>query len=90
MGYPPFSAQARARWRRCIALSAEFKADLRGVAIVQVMRVLLVTIGLPGGLALFGLGGRLGDRRAAQPRRRLVARWSSSFCRGFGCDLRVA
>ena len=38
-----------------LALSAEFKADLRGVAIVQVMRVLLITIGLPGGLALFGL-----------------------------------
>jgi membrane AbrB-like protein len=38
-----------------ISLSAEFKADLRGIAIVQVMRVLLVTIGLPGGLALFGL-----------------------------------
>jgi membrane AbrB-like protein len=38
-----------------VALSAEFKADLRGVAIVQVMRVLLVMIGLPGGLALFGL-----------------------------------
>jgi hypothetical protein len=38
-----------------IALSAEFKADLRGIAIVQVMRVLIVTIGLPGGMALFGL-----------------------------------
>jgi membrane AbrB-like protein len=37
-----------------LALAAEFKADLRGIAIVQVMRVLLVTIGLPGGLALFG------------------------------------
>jgi uncharacterized protein len=40
-----------------VALSAEFKADLRGVAIVQVMRVLLVMIGLPGSLALFGLAG---------------------------------
>jgi len=39
-----------------IGLSAEFKADLRGVAIVQVMRVLLIMIGLPGSLALFGLG----------------------------------
>src|SRR3954466_5184107 len=38
-----------------LALATEFKADLRGVAIVQVLRVLLVTIGLPGGLALFGL-----------------------------------
>src|SRR3984957_1906368 len=38
-----------------IALAAEFRADLRGIAIVQTMRVLGVTIGLPGGLALFGL-----------------------------------
>jgi membrane AbrB-like protein len=38
-----------------IALSAEFKADLRGVAIVQVMRVLLIMIGLPGALAVFGI-----------------------------------
>ncbi|MCC6890157.1 MAG: AbrB family transcriptional regulator [Hyphomicrobiales bacterium] len=38
-----------------VALAAEFKADVRGIAIVQVMRVLLIVIGLPGGLALFGL-----------------------------------
>jgi membrane AbrB-like protein len=38
-----------------VALAADFKADVRGVAIVQVMRVLLVMIGLPAGLALFGL-----------------------------------
>jgi uncharacterized protein len=38
-----------------LALAADFKADLRGIAIVQVMRVLLITILLPGGLALFGL-----------------------------------
>ena len=38
-----------------VALSAEFHANLRGIAIVQTMRVLIVTIGLPGGLALFGL-----------------------------------
>ena len=37
-----------------IALAAEFKADIRGVAIVQVMRVLLIMVGLPGTLALFG------------------------------------
>ena len=47
--------KSRARWRRSLALAADFEADLRGVAIVQMMRVLLVTIGLPGGLALFGL-----------------------------------
>src|SRR5262245_34248654 len=38
-----------------VALSAEFKADVRGVAIVQVLRVLLLMIGLPAGLAVFGL-----------------------------------
>ena len=37
-----------------VALAAEFGADMRGVAIVQTMRVLVVTIGLPAGLALFG------------------------------------
>jgi membrane AbrB-like protein len=37
-----------------MALSAEFGCDLRGIAIVQVMRVLLIVLGLPAGLALFG------------------------------------
>ena len=37
-----------------IILSTELGADLRAVAIVQTMRVLMVTIGVPGGLALFG------------------------------------
>jgi membrane AbrB-like protein len=38
-----------------MALSAEFNADVRGIAIVHVMRVLLIVLGLPAGLALFGL-----------------------------------
>jgi len=38
-----------------MVLSTELGADLRAVAIVQTMRVLLLTVGLPGGLALFGL-----------------------------------
>jgi membrane AbrB-like protein len=38
-----------------IVLAAEFGADLRGIAIVQTMRLLVVAIGLPSGLALFGL-----------------------------------
>jgi membrane AbrB-like protein len=38
-----------------LALAAEFKADVRGIAIVHVMRVLLIVLGLPAGLALFGL-----------------------------------
>ena len=40
---------------QALALAAEFGANMRGIAIVQTMRVLLVTIGLPSGLALFGL-----------------------------------
>jgi uncharacterized protein len=38
-----------------IALSTELGADLRAIAIVQTTRVLLLTVGIPGGLALFGL-----------------------------------
>ncbi len=38
-----------------MALSAEFGSDVRGIAIVQVMRVLLIVVGLPAGLALVGL-----------------------------------
>ena len=38
-----------------IALSTELGANLRAIAIVQTMRVLLLTVGIPGGLALFGL-----------------------------------
>lgn len=38
-----------------MALAAEYGADLRAIAIVQVMRVVLLTIGIPSGLALFGL-----------------------------------
>jgi uncharacterized protein len=38
-----------------IALAAELGGDLRAIAIVQTMRVLLLVVGLPTGLALFGL-----------------------------------
>jgi membrane AbrB-like protein len=57
-GWDPLSAFLGASpgsMAQVLALASEFKADLRGIAIVQVMRVLLVTIGLPGGLAMFGL-----------------------------------
>lgn len=36
-------------------LSAEYKADLRAIAIVQTVRVVALTIGIPAGLSLFGL-----------------------------------
>jgi uncharacterized protein len=38
-----------------IALSTELGGDMRAIAIVQTVRVLLLVIGLPNGLALFGL-----------------------------------
>ncbi|MGA9428966.1 MAG: AbrB family transcriptional regulator, partial [Xanthobacteraceae bacterium] len=38
-----------------IALSTELGGDLRAIAIVQTVRVLLLVLGLPNGLALFGL-----------------------------------
>jgi uncharacterized protein len=38
-----------------MALSAEFGLDLRAIAIVQTMRVLILTVGVPAGLALVGL-----------------------------------
>ena len=42
-----------------MALAAEYGvADLRAIAIVQVMRVVLLTLGIPSGLALFGLSAK--------------------------------
>jgi hypothetical protein len=38
-----------------MTLAADCGADLRAIAIVQVMRVVLLTVGIPTGLALFGL-----------------------------------
>src|SRR5215831_15250402 len=57
-GWEPLSALLGASpgsMAQAIALSLEFGANIRGIAIVQTMRVLLVTLGLPSGLALFGL-----------------------------------
>ncbi len=38
-----------------ISLSTELGGDLRAIAIVQTVRILLLVVGLPNGLALFGL-----------------------------------
>jgi membrane AbrB-like protein len=38
-----------------MTLSAEYKADLRAIAIVQTLRVVALTVGIPAGLALFGV-----------------------------------
>jgi membrane AbrB-like protein len=40
-----------------LVVAAELDADLRGVAIVQTMRVVVIAVGLPSGLALLGLAG---------------------------------
>jgi membrane AbrB-like protein len=40
---------------QAISLGADLGANVRGIAIVQTTRVLVVLLGLPGGLALFGL-----------------------------------
>jgi membrane AbrB-like protein len=56
-GWEPLSALLGASpgsMAQVMALSAEFNADLRGIAVVQVMRVLLIVVGLPAGLALAG------------------------------------
>jgi membrane AbrB-like protein len=53
-----------------MVLSAEYKADMRAIAIVQTMRVVALTIGIPAGLALFGFtlsGGLLARFGATQP-----------------------
>jgi membrane AbrB-like protein len=53
-----------------MVLSADYKADLRAIAIVQTMRVVALTIGIPAGLTFFGLtaeGGIMARFVAAGP-----------------------
>src|SRR5262249_18578760 len=52
-----FLASAPGALSQVIITGAELGADLRAIAIVQTMRILIVAIGLPSGLALFGLVG---------------------------------
>jgi uncharacterized protein len=47
-----------------MAMCAEAGLDLRGVAIVQSMRVVLLTVGLPAGLAAFGLAADVPPARS--------------------------
>jgi membrane AbrB-like protein len=56
-----------------MVMSAEYGADLRAIAIVQTTRVLLLTVGMPAGLALFGLTA------GATPATSAVAGQSSVF-----------
>jgi membrane AbrB-like protein len=54
-----------------MTLAAEYKADLRAIAIVQTMRVVALTLGIPAGLAYFGMtvgsGGLMARFVAAGP-----------------------
>jgi membrane AbrB-like protein len=53
-----------------MTLASEYKADLRAIAIVQTMRVVALTIGIPAGLGYFGLtaeGGQMARFVAAGP-----------------------
>ena len=54
---PAYLASAPGGMSQVLALAAELGADLRAIAIVQSMRVVIVAVGLPAGLALFGLTG---------------------------------
>ena len=40
-----------------LVVAAELDADVRGIAMVQTMRVVIIAVGLPAGLALLGLAG---------------------------------
>jgi len=52
-----FLAAAPGGMSQVLIVAAELGADLRAVAIVQTMRVVIVAVGLPSGLALLGLAG---------------------------------
>jgi uncharacterized protein len=50
-------ASAPGGMSQVLAVAAEIGADLRAIAIVQSMRVVIIAVGLPTGLALLGLVG---------------------------------
>ncbi|MDP2409372.1 MAG: AbrB family transcriptional regulator [Pseudolabrys sp.] len=52
-----YLAAAPGGMSQVLAIAADVGADIRGVAIVQTLRVVLVAVGLPAGLALLGLAG---------------------------------
>ncbi|HEX3710834.1 MAG TPA: AbrB family transcriptional regulator [Pseudolabrys sp.] len=45
-----------------LVVAAELGADLRAIAIVQSMRVMIIAVGLPAGLTLFGFAGHAARR----------------------------
>ena len=40
---------------QCVAVATELDADVRGIAIVQTVRVVIIAVGLPAGLTILGL-----------------------------------
>ena len=57
-----------------IVLAAEVGADLRAIAIVQTMRVVIIAVGLPTGLALARAGQRVGAAQRRRPVRPIATR----------------
>ena len=45
-----------------LVIAAELGAELRAIAIVQSMRVVIIAVGLPAGLTLFGFAGHVARR----------------------------
>jgi membrane AbrB-like protein len=72
-GWDPLSALFGASpgaLAQVMVLSAEYKADMRAIAIVQTMRVVALTVGIPTGLSWFGFtapGGIMARLGTAQP-----------------------
>jgi membrane AbrB-like protein len=67
-GWNPLSALLGASpgaLAQVIALGAESGADVRGVVVVQTLRVVILAVGIPLGLALTGLEGPVVTRAAA-------------------------
>jgi membrane AbrB-like protein len=54
-----YLASAPGGMSQVLAVAAEMGADLRAIAIVQSMRVVIIAVGLPSGLALLGLVGHI-------------------------------
>jgi membrane AbrB-like protein len=54
-----YLASAPGGMSQVLAVAAEIGADLRAIAIVQSMRVVIIAVGLPSGLALLGLVGHV-------------------------------
>ena len=50
-----YLASAPGGMSQVLAVAAEIGADVRAIAIVQSMRVVIIAVGLPSGLSLFGL-----------------------------------